>query len=132
MIYWLLLLALLGCTPSAPAPPSVSVEEQQAVATARQRLPEFRSAFQSRQPGHSYLVKVPFTQGQFTELMWVRVEELNERSLRGTLENAPVEVRTAQQGQSVTVELDQVEDWLVQDATGKQVAGGFTLELLQE
>lgn len=132
MIYWLLLLALLGCAPSAPPQPSVSVEEQQAVSTARQRLPEFRAAFQSRQPGHSYLVKVPFTQGQFTELMWVRVEELHERSLRGTLENAPVEVRTAQQGQSVTVELDQVEDWLVQDATGKQVAGGFTLELLQE
>ncbi len=102
------------------------------MATARQRLPEFRAAFQSRQPGHSYLVKVPFTQGQFTELMWVRVQELDERSLRGTLENAPVEVRTAQQGQSVTVQLDQVEDWLVQDAAGKQVAGGFTLELLQE
>jgi len=88
----------------------------------------FVNAFEQRHPGQTFAVKAPFTDGHETEYMWLLVTEIGENTVIGSLDNDPVYLRNVGAGDTVTVSLDQVNDWLYTD--GEEMVGGFTAEAL--
>lgn len=81
-----------------------SVEE------ARRRWPEFVAAFQSR-AGEMFSVKVPIAVGERKEFIWIRVKELEPETVRGELDNKPVDLPGLDEGSPVEVSVAEVQDW---------------------
>lgn len=86
---------------------------QAAVAEAKQRWPEFQEAFNRRITGDSehYGIKVPITEGQNTEFIWIEVHSIQGNTIHGHLANEPVELGNLRIGSAVHVRADQVMDW---------------------
>jgi uncharacterized protein YegJ (DUF2314 family) len=101
-----------------------------AVATARQRWPEFVAAFENRQPDESHLVKAPFGEGANVECMWVSVTALENDVIFGLLQNDPVNVPRVRKGDRVQIALADMNDWLTVSRDGSK--GGFTLAAMNE
>jgi uncharacterized protein YegJ (DUF2314 family) len=99
-----------------------------AVATARERWPEFVLAFENRQPGDAYLVKGKFGEGENVEHMWISVTALEAEKIYGRLENEPVNVADLHVGDRVQIELADLSDWMVANEAGPM--GGFTLAVM--
>ena len=76
----------------------------------------------------TFAIKAPFTNGKETEYMWLLVSAIGEETVTGTLDNEPIYVRNVRVGETVTVSIDQVNDWLYTD--GGELVGGFTNEVL--
>ncbi len=73
--------------------------------------------------------KVPFTQGEIVEQLWVADVLYDGRNLRGVVDNHPSRVKTVRKGDPVTIPPAGITDWLVVD-DGK-LYGGFTLRVLR-
>lgn len=99
-----------------------------AVAEARQRWPEFVSAFQN-QAGEYFSVKAPVRSAGNTEFIWIHVDALEEDAVRGRLGNDPVDLGHLKEGDAVTVPLSEVNDWAFLQAG--QPIGMFTVSVLQ-
>lgn len=102
-----------------------------AVEEARRRWPEFNSAFQKRKSEEEiFAVKARFAEGDEEEFMWVAVENINGDSITGTLGNSPAIVKKVKEGDTVTVKLSDLNDWLY----GKEdkMEGGFTMKVMEE
>ena len=104
-----------------------------AVKEARNRWPEFLSAFQESSPGDTdrFIVKAEFREGAKCEYMWLSVTEASRESFSGVLMNDPHELLDVHRGASVTLDLDKLNDWIFQDEDGEHI-GGFTLDVLAE
>ena len=100
-----------------------------AVATARERWPEFVAAFENRQPSDAHLVKGPFGEGENVEHMWISVTALEADKIYGRLENEPVNVPRLHVGDRVQIALADLSDWMVATQAGPQ--GGFTLAVMK-
>jgi uncharacterized protein YegJ (DUF2314 family) len=68
--------------------------------------------------GHILLVKAPFKHEGGTEWMWVAVESWSGGVLKGTLENEPETVRDVAAGAKVTVQLNELMDYIYQFPDG--------------
>jgi len=88
----------------------------------------FVNAFERRSPDQTFAVKAPFSDKSETEYMWLIVTDINEETVSGTLDNAPIYLRNIGAGDRVTVAIDQINDWLYTDKG--EVVGGFTTEAL--
>jgi uncharacterized protein YegJ (DUF2314 family) len=88
----------------------------------------FVNAFEQRRPDQTFAIKAPFTDGHETEYMWLIVTEIGEEAVIGSLDNEPVYLRNVSAGDTVTIPVDQVNDWLYTD--GDEMVGGFTTEAL--
>lgn len=102
---------------------------QAAVAEARQRWPEFVTAFAARD-GEHYAVKAPVTAGGNTEFIWVQVESVEGDRITGTLGNEPVDLGDLREGSSVTVSANDLADWAF--VRGEQPTGLFSLKAIQQ
>jgi uncharacterized protein YegJ (DUF2314 family) len=88
----------------------------------------FVNAFACRTPEQTFAVKAPFSDKNETEYMWLIVTDIDEETVSGTLDNTPIYLRNITPGDTVTVTVDQINDWLY---TNKgEVVGGFTTEAL--
>jgi len=116
-----------------PAPvvsvPDDDPEMAAAAAEARRRWGEFVVAFEARQPGWHFSVKVPISDGETMEYMWVDVTAIEGERIRGRLGNDPVSVQGVQLGDPVDANLKDLNDWTYSD--GEEVFGGFTVEVLR-
>lgn len=65
-----------------------------------------------------------------TEHMWLNEVSFDGDALHATLVNQPNRVRSVKAGDSVTLKLDEIEDWLL-GAHGKAF-GGFTIHLIRQ
>lgn len=88
----------------------------------------FVNAFERRSPDQTFAVKAPFSDKSETEYMWLIVSDINEKTITGTLDNAPIYLRNVNTGDMVTVAIDQINDWLYTDKG--EMVGGFTTEAL--
>lgn len=95
-----------------------------AIEQARERWPQFVTAWKSRQGKCLFLVKARFEEPEGVEHMWIRVERIDGDKITGELGNQPGIYRKAKQGDSVTVELSQLSDWAYRTPT--EGDGGFT------
>jgi uncharacterized protein YegJ (DUF2314 family) len=112
---------------------SVQAEDPEmnaAIAEARRRLPEFLSAFKKRRPLQGFAVKVPFRAGETNEHMWVEVLRLDGKVVHGKLVSEPKLVSNFKLDDEVTVNLDDITDWIFSD--GKEMVGGFTSKVLEQ
>lgn len=99
-------------------------------AEAVRRYDEFLHAFQLRQPGDTFAVKVPFTDDQGMEYMWITVSQATPEQITGRLDNEPAFVRNVQVGDFVSVDRQHLNDWLI--FHDNKLKGGFTLKVLDE
>jgi uncharacterized protein YegJ (DUF2314 family) len=109
----------------------VRVADEEPVSEAQQHFPEFRERFAKRPKGESFFVEAPFRHENVEELMWIRVESLEQDTVRGTLEDQPLQIPDLQKGQALTVKVAEIEDWTITDAQGKPVAGNYTAKALK-
>jgi len=107
-------------------------EMEAAVEEARRRWPEFVAAFEQRSDDEDepYLIKAPFTDGDDTEFMWVSVTGIENDVIYGKLENSPANVKTVDEGDTVRVKLEDLNDWMC--VTDDTPTGAFTLKVLSE
>jgi uncharacterized protein YegJ (DUF2314 family) len=97
---------------------------------AKRRWPEFVAAFRKKRPMQGFAVKAPFaTPRGGWEHMWVEVDRIDGETIAGRVSNDPGDVPNVKCGDSVTVKIADVEDWIYQDGT--RMAGGFTAEVLK-
>ncbi len=101
-----------------------------AVAEARRRWPEFVASFENRSNNDDtpFLIKAPFSRGEFTEYMWVKVTGIEHQVVYGELGNEPANIRGLHEGDRVRVREDDINDWMCV-IHGKPL-GGFTLKVL--
>ncbi len=99
-----------------------------AVREARRRWPEFVSAFEQRESGQIFSVKVPVREGKQTEYMWLSVSALENEMIYGRLDNEPVAMKRMHAGDRLRVPVRDLNDWLF--TRGDTLAGGFTIEVL--
>lgn len=105
----------------------------EAVKEAVKRWPEFLEAFEKRADplDENYIVKAEFREGNNCEYMWVSVEEITDKEIRGTLMNDPHELLDLHRGSRVHLTFDRLNDWIYPEKDGSH-AGGFTLDVLAE
>ncbi len=99
-----------------------------AVAEARRRWPEFVTAFAGRQPEQSFAIKAPITRRGNTEFIWISVDRLEKDQIHGRLDNDPVNLGTLKSGDTVTIPLKELNDWVFNQ--GEEVTGLFTTKIL--
>lgn len=102
---------------------------QAAVAEARERWPEFVSAFENRKEDERFSVKAPFRDDKALEFMWVDVTAIEGDLVLGTLGNEPVNVTGLVLGGRVRVSISELNDWIV--VRDERLHGGFTVKALE-
>ncbi len=111
------------------AAPVEDPEMEAAVDEAQRRFPEFQQAFARRGDADSlFLVSAPFDHSAGVEVMWVEVTAVGDDSVTGTLANEPYYVENIQKGDVVTVQREDITDWVFQ--RGRDRVGGFAMALL--
>jgi uncharacterized protein YegJ (DUF2314 family) len=105
---------------------------QAAVKEARDRWPEFVSAFERREADaeQPFAVKAPFGGGDDVEFMWVEVTGIENEIIYGILQNDPAGIPSLAAGDRVKVRTADLNDWvcLIND----EPVGGFTMRVLSE
>jgi uncharacterized protein YegJ (DUF2314 family) len=102
-----------------------------AIEKARSTVNAFIGALRSPNPGQSgFSVKVPFTDGDNTEDIWLAPVVFDGTDFQGTVHNKPETVKTVKMGQKVTVAPYKISDWMYIEK-GKLV-GGQTLRVLRD
>jgi uncharacterized protein YegJ (DUF2314 family) len=99
-----------------------------AVREARRRWPEFVAAFEQRDSGQIFSVKIPLRQKGRTEYMWMSVSALENDMIYGRLDNEPVKVKHLRAGDRVRIPVSDLHDWIY--TRGDFLAGGFTIAAL--
>ena len=99
-----------------------------AAAEAQERLPEFVIAFEQKRKGQNFAVKKGFEFDGKIEHMWVEVKSIDS-AIHGVLANDPKVIRSMKSGDAVTVQTDEVEDWIY--TNGKENIGGFQAKVLR-
>jgi uncharacterized protein YegJ (DUF2314 family) len=115
--------------------PVVSIKDDDprmlaAVAEARQRWPEFVTAFETRR-GKNFSVKSPVTAADNTEFIWIEVTALENDVIYGTLGNEPIALGNLRLGSRVRVPAGELNDWVYLDQR-EEMVGGFTVRVLAE
>ena len=99
---------------------------QEAVTKARKTVGQFIGALQHPSPGESdFEVKKPFLEKGNVEHIWLSDVTFIGGRLQGKVDNEPVKIRGLKPGQVVSVNPDEISDW-VYIKNGKLV-GGYTI-----
>jgi uncharacterized protein YegJ (DUF2314 family) len=107
-----------------------SPELQAAVARAKAELPTFLQRLKSPKPGDRFAVRGRFMTPNGPEFLWVREPRPEGEALIGVLDERPIALQTLKKGDSATVKLADVADWLIVEASGK-VLGGYTQDAMK-
>ncbi len=98
---------------------------------AHEKLPDLRSQFNDGlDPGAFIYLKAPFaTSDGGKEWMWVEVTEWDKKVIRGLLQNDPYYVPDLRAGSKVTVNMDDVFDYMLQLPDGS-IEGNTTGQIM--
>jgi len=106
--------------------PNEHAAMQEAVTKARKTVGQFIGALQHPSPGESdFEVKKPFLEKGNVEHIWLSDVTFVGGRLQGKVDNEPVKIRGLKPGQVVSVNPDEISDW-VYIKNGKLV-GGYTI-----
>lgn len=102
-----------------------------AVSMARGNVKVFIAALQNPSPGQrDFEVKKPFVQGRNVEHLWLSHVRYSGHRFHGLVDNQPEMITGLKMGQRVSVDPDEISDWLFID-NGKLV-GGYTIRALYD
>lgn len=92
----------------------------QASQRAKDKLPELKDTFnKGLEPGYSILLKAPFeTDNGGREWMWIEVTEWKLNSIKGILQNDPFEISNLKAGAIVSVDQEEVFDYIFYNPDG--------------
>ena len=90
---------------------------------AQDTLPRFVSLMKSGMKA-TFTIKFPLTQNGNTEHIWLQVADMRDGAFIGRLANKPVNGTNYEIGQPMTVDMADVEDWMVR--TADAIYGGYT------
>jgi uncharacterized protein YegJ (DUF2314 family) len=100
--------------------------QHRAVIEARKTVGKFITALKHPAPGQQdFEVKKPFTQGDQVEHIWLSDVRFVGNRFQGQVDNQPRKIRGLKLGQLVSVNPNEISDWLYVD-NGKLV-GGYTV-----
>jgi len=127
-----LLLLCCGCgdsdLPSTLAPSDFDKQEMEAaIQRARQEVDDFIREFEAGN-GDKFSVKVPITDGEYTEHFWLTDLKYENGEFSGLIGNEPGYVTTVQFGQRWTVQKMEISDWMFR-RDGK-IHGNYTMRPL--
>jgi uncharacterized protein YegJ (DUF2314 family) len=105
-------------------------EMEAAIATAREKLPQFWQVFTHPEKGESdFSLKVRIKDGHGTEHFWVtEIERKEDGKIFGVINNDPEIVKNVKLNERVAVPEENISDWLY-TRDGKMV-GNYTLRVL--
>ncbi|MGC4012935.1 MAG: DUF2314 domain-containing protein [Luteolibacter sp.] len=114
-------------------PPVIRVEEDDplmvsAVAEARASFPMFRNRWLERDEGDRFLVKGPVRHNDRQEFIWLSITDLGDDTAYGKLENEPVDLGGLKLGDAVTLDLSELNDWVLLPADGTEPLGLYTVK----
>lgn len=118
---------------SAGSPAYVHVHDadkamDEAVHEAQRTLGKFTAALTKPQPGQTgFSVKKRCTMGDKCEHLWLTAVHFDGRDLRGKVDNNPVELKTPRLGEEVTVQPEEITDWMYVE--NGRLVGGSTLRV---
>lgn len=108
----------------ADDPEMMAAEKQ-----ARDTLDDFIQAMQKPSPAQSdFGVKHAFVDGETYEHMWISGLTYANGKFSGVLANEPGMVANVKEGDPVTIDRSEVEDWMYFD--GENLVGGYTVKVL--
>jgi Uncharacterized protein conserved in bacteria len=81
---------------------------------------------------YEYYLKVDFIDGEEHEHMWISVNKIENGQFEGTLANEPEVIKNIKLGDSVKIEKEQIEDWIIVDTETDEMEGGYSVKVLQE
>jgi len=97
---------------------------------ARKTLPHFVSTLNERKsPNQRLSVKVRFEEGKLSEYMWLTDLALEGSRIHGSVANLPKRIKRPRFKQRVTITLDQITDWMMEE--GGKIEGAFTAKVLR-
>jgi len=100
----------------------------EAVITARKTVGKFIGALKHPTAGQiDFEVKKPFVQGSNVEHIWLSDVQFTGSRFQGRLDNTPQKIRGLKVGQLVSVNPNEISDWVYID-NGKLV-GGYTIRV---
>jgi uncharacterized protein YegJ (DUF2314 family) len=115
-------------------PPIVRVEEEDAemkaaIEQARSTIEQFFAALATKRPGQTnFADKVPISDGNHVEHMWLMpVTDLGQ-AIRGTISNEPDQVIGVRIGDVREFAKDEISDWMYIDHG--HLVGGYTLRAM--
>jgi uncharacterized protein YegJ (DUF2314 family) len=115
-----------GAEPEYFQVPKDHAAMHRAVIEARKTVGEFITALNHPAPGQQdFEVKKPFIQGNEVEHIWLSDVRFVGNRFQGRIDNKPEKIRGLKLGQLVSVNPNEISDWLYVD-NGKLV-GGYTV-----
>lgn len=111
----------------------LKVDEEEMIANApviaRKRFPEFEQQFKENGKKETFSVKAPFEENGAIDHMWIKVTGIDGKKIEGTIQGVSSNLPNLKAGSNVSVEADQIEDWLyTRDGEG---IGNFGLGLVE-
>lgn len=86
----------------------------EAIAKAKETIEIFVAFFkESNSEDFSFFIKKRFEDGQFAEHLWIRPTAYNDGNFVGEVDNEPNTLTNVFYKQKVTVNKEEVEDWIV-------------------
>ena len=85
--------------------------KEQAPAIARSRFAEFEKAFRNKSPQDSFSVQAPVDDGGMVEHLWIKVNEIEDSTITGTLANSSKKLPNLKVGTQVTTQSAKIDDW---------------------
>jgi uncharacterized protein YegJ (DUF2314 family) len=130
----LILTALVACDMSGQRPP-VAVEPDDpamvaAIQMARDSIERFREHLQTSGPTGPVSLKVSLTEGDQVEHAWLAEVHENGVGFWGRINNELVAVTRWKLGDSVTVGLQDVSEWMV--VKDGRLIGGYSIRVLRD
>lgn len=103
-----------------------------AIATAQKRLPEFIAVVESGRKEATPIVKARFADKDGNgEHMWAEAKHTTAQGIHAIVMNRPANSALPKKGDTVTIKLDDISDWMYVDDKGKP-HGGFVERILRK
>lgn len=94
-------------------------------------MPQFIEALAKRTEGFRFVIKSDFKDGDTHEHMWSQILECRSDKFKGMFIDSAVDVKNVHIGDTVSVDVKDVEDWAIYNDKNEKVAGAFSEKYLE-
>lgn len=108
-------------------------ELEQAKIEALTKIDFFIESFNKHSNDTVYMfsLKKDFVENGEHEHMWVIVKKIENNKFVGILDNEPQTIRDYRLGDKVTMNKEEIEDWVIYNSTTQEMEGGYSIKVFQ-
>ncbi|UOE48286.1 DUF2314 domain-containing protein [Mucilaginibacter sp. SMC90] len=100
--------------------------------TAQKYMPQFIEALAKKTKDFRFVIKSDFKDGATHEHMWSQILECKSNKFNGMFIDSAIDVKNVHNGDSVSVNMKDVEDWAIYNDKDELIAGAFSEEYLED